>query len=629
VNVRPGLLFWQYRDEHRYWRFFFAIGALFCLSTLSLSAHNFKADLDGSILWAANVYRDYGLQVGCDIVHVFGPLGWLIYPAPIHGHLSQAWLFHTFLHLLFIGGLTVFALVTKEYSRAAFFILIFSAFSPNYLKEFHIYSILLAFYVIDLRIPRYNLWIVPAALSAIFFFVKFNLTISVTLLILTYTVFGWSQKRLSPLKALLIPGTFAGLLLLIGVFQFSSVEHFINWLDWSTRIAAGNSEAMSVPPSLFCLFFALSVLCILLWMIRVVRRKSESSLSLIWGGLVMVLYYFVFKHGLVRADDAHICHFFWFVPVLAASCLLLRPSKEIVAAVALIALIGIIAPSAEGILPSLKIPFEGAVDAVAAWRESQKSWNTAIPKGQPDAALTEEECRAVGSHTVDVLLYETALLYKTGLRWRPPPFFQSFLARTERTDAINSIYIRGARSAEYLFWTWSALDGSHPLYIAPASQLSIAECYAPLMENGDRLLLKKRTPRPFVRRTIEKKLVRWDDSVSVPDAEGVVLAKIAIEYTLAGKILKALSWVPPVYIEVDKKERYRFIPSTARKGIIVGGLPRSIEQYGYWVDTGKPHPDCPKTREMRILPRPLLPYFGNVIEIEFEVLESAQSVQGR
>jgi hypothetical protein len=599
---------------------FFILSTLYFLSTIAFNAKPFSFGLDPSKSWVANIYRDYGLEIGRDIVHVFGPLGWLYYPGSMHGHLVMAWTMHAIMSLCLIGGLALLAVATHTYFRTALFVLAFAIFSFGYLNELSIYATVLAFYILDFKLPRYALWIFPVVVSATFFFVKFNLTISLTLILITYVLVGWWRRTLSPPKALAMLATFLGLLAAIGVFCFDSLDSFGNWLAWSAQITAGNSEAMSRPSNLWSRLSALLMLATIIWMTTCIRQKSGSTPALVWGTLIAILFYFEFKHGFVRADIGHIYHFFWFVPVMTASALLLFASRSVYIGVALVVLLGVVGPSLRDTPLRMKIPLKGILAAKSLRQESQKSWDSAVSRSKPENKLTRKEIDIVGAHTVHVVPYDVALLHRTGLRWRPSPFFQLFLARTGRTDAINAAHIQSHEAADYLFWNWNALDGCHPLYIAPASQLAIVTHYAPLLKTNDRLLLRKQAPRTVTRRAISRLRVHWDEPIALPPSEGILLAKLKIRYTLAGKILKALAWTPAVYLEVDGNKKFRFIPSTAAAGLVVNPLPHDLDQFRTWFETGKAGPNCPQTRQIKLEPKLMLPYFEEYIDLEFEEL---------
>jgi len=610
---------------------FFTLCAAYFLSVFTFYARPFSFSLDPSITWAANVAGDYGLEIGRDIVHVFGPLGWLYYPGPVHHHLHIALALQALLVLSLAGGLALFAFTTRNFAAPSVLLLFLAFFPFGYLSEPLLYAAVLVLLILDYRLPRYRFWILPAALSAVFFFVKFNFTVSLPLLLAAYVAARWRYRTISYAKTAGILGTFAAIAAIIGLGCFSAPAHFTNWFVQSLHISLGRSEAMSLPPGAGTVLSAVATLGALLWLALSIRRGAGAAASLLWGALALILFAFGFKHGLVRADASHIQHFFRLLPVVAASSLLLRGSRGMVVGVALVALLGVVTPIFHGAALRPPVPFSGIARSKLMWHTSRSSWDTAIPVGNAQSALTEEELQAIaiGYPTAHVVPFDAALLHRTGLTWRPSPFFQLFTARTFRTDAINAAHFQSAEAAMALVYNWHILDDIYPLWMAPASQLAIMQHYDPVAVTEGRLLMRKRrSARSFVPRTVSRSRVRLDEPVAVPASRGILLAKLSMRYTPAGRALKSVAWAPAVHLEINGGGRWRFVPSTAAAGIIVNPLPQDIHQLRSLLETGAAGPECPDTLQVRIVPDSGFPYFADGIDLEFVELAPAPGNRG-
>ena len=606
-------------------RLFFILAAIYYASVFCFRGYGSGPGVDLSFVWVANVFHDYGLELGRDIIHVWGPWGWLFYPGEVHNHLALFWVWTFLLYFLLLGALWHTAIRDRDYWPAGVFLLICSYFFHRTWLETQIYSLLLVLYLWDYRDRKWWVLALAAGLSAVYFYVKFNLTVSLTILFLAYVVLS-GRLRQGKLSGLAAMAVFPVVVLLGGLYNFSSWEAFRNWLVWSFQIAAGNSEAMSVPAKRLELVLAFLAFCILADITRRLWRKLGRRPALLWAGLVLVVFYFEFKHGLVRADR-HILVFFRMVPLLAASAWLLSRSRGVVILTLAAVVIGLAGPSVRYEPDRMKIPFQGWAAAARAWRHYHQVWSQ-VPYGNvdPEDILTAEELKLIGDRSVEVGPLDLSQVRDHALNWSPSPFFQYFLARTTLSDQVNAAHLRSPEAADFQLWTWEGFDNCHPLYIAPASHLAIIERYRVVLRTGPRLLLEKKGRRPMIRRALGRVEAGWEEPIPIPHGEGVILARIHFKYRLAGKILKALLWVPPIHLKFDGKTEYRLVPATAGEGLVVSNFPTNIDELTYWLNTGGPAPTSPRFGTLTIEPKPRLPFFYRTLTVEFEELIIGEDV---
>ncbi len=170
--------------------------------------------------------------------------------------------------------------------------------------------------------PRYRLHVIPAALTGIAVFIKFNMTMALTATLIAYSFIAWINDHRRVFIPATILVTFLSVVGVTGIGEFSSPSGFVAWLDGSLQLSASNSEAMSIPAPVAEVILATAIAGIMLLLFGELRRRGTGRESVLWGVLGGILSFFSFKHGFVRGD-VHIYYFFLFMPALAASSLLL------------------------------------------------------------------------------------------------------------------------------------------------------------------------------------------------------------------------------------------------------------------------------------------------------------------
>ena len=383
---------------------------------------------------------------------------------------------------------------------------------------------------------------------------------------------------------------------------------------------------MSKPAAVLELVLVVLALVVLAALARALWQKLGPRPTVFWSGLVLVVFYFEFKHGLVRADR-HVLSFFRMIPILAASAWLLGRSRSVALLTAAAVIIGLAGPWVKYDPARVKIPFQKLVTGPGAWRYYHQVW-TRIPYRNvaPEDVLTVEELNLIGKRSVEVAPFDLPQVRDQGLNWRPSPFFQYFLARTQPADQVNAAHLKGPEAADFLLWTWYPFDGCHPLYIAPATHLAIMERYRLRRQTGVRLLFEKGAGRPLDRRALGSVQAKWGEPISIPTGEGIILARIHFKYRSLGKLIKALLWVPPIHIKFNDQLEYRVIPATAGEGLMVGNFPSNVDEFTYWLKTGRPAATCLRGGYFTLDPKSGFPYFEETLNVEFEELLAGQDV---
>ncbi|UCG78055.1 MAG: hypothetical protein JSV21_10910 [Nitrospirota bacterium] len=232
--------------------------------------------------------------------------------------------------------------------------------------------------------------------------------------------------------------------------------------------------------------------------------------------------------------------------------------------------------------------------------------------------LSDHEIKQVENGTVEIAPWDITLLEGNDLNWRPSPFFQYFLARTAKTDRINSSHLKSNKAADHIIWSWRDLDGTHPLHIAPLTHLTIIDRYILLEKTDDRFLLKRSDGSAYKKRHLKTVYTSWGKETLLPSSKNIIIAEVHTKRSLTGKIMKFLYRIPPVYIKLNKEDhKYRIIPGSAPNGILIEPLPRDPEQLYHFLVNNEPHPETPKNRSIIFFIDSHIKYFTDTIVLEF------------
>lgn len=595
-------------------------GMLIYAASFRLPSGRIMPGLDPAIWLAADVYREHGLEFGRDIVHVFGPLGRLMYPVAGNGRLMQACWVAVCLHAMLLAGLCAHAIARRRYVAVTGILLISALFlfeNPN-LREAKVYTVCLVLWMLDLLSPRRGIGLIPAAVSAVFVFAKFNMALTLVPLMLLQIGIAW-VGRLQRWWCAAKLAVFTVVATAIAASSFSSWQSIWWWVRRSMDIAAGNSEAMSNVCPEGSVAVALVVICVTVALGLASPRGARRE-GLAWLVLVSVPVFVEFKHGFVRAGP-HVTAFFSFLPVVAATRLLGRPSRPIAALVGLSVVLNAVGPGLSGrpftVERWLRGPrWEGIRIMVSGktFEARQAQWSRSALEA---AALTPSELAAIGDATVEFVPSDITPLFGTSLRWRPSPFFQHILIRSLNADSVNARHTMGPLAAERLVVGWETIDSVHPFDRCPLTFRALLASYRPITLERDRLLLERSPPRRVDLIPLGSARVRWMSNCAIPQSSQMVFAAVRTHRTAMGRIMRALYRTPPVYIRFEDGSRRRFVPATAPHGLVVSRQPLSLGHLRHLMEHGSPPPGCLPHRTMRLVPPSRVKHFADEVQVEF------------
>ncbi len=574
-----------------------ALSAIFFLSGVSFFTGVLPVSpLDASWVYAIHTYKDFGLRFGSDLLWTYGPLGYLAMPLAIKDHLWHYYLLQWVVLGLF--GMLLYHRLQKNSILNSCLFLFFAGIlgisvwakdgSPWPATLLNLTVLLLLYQDLEDRKTRF--WAPAIFLGAASLYAKFNLGVSLGLVLVIYLacyayLFRKDYKGL--LKRFLL--LFLTHTLFIA-YHFHSPADFLYWLQSSLDIARGYSEAMAVPSlptenwvTVFMLLLH-GLCCFKFW------DKNRSAGTLFWILSSSLILFFAFKHSFVRADEEHLKTFFSLAPLFIAVHLLWSRDRYS-SWVALGAL-------ALGLMAMNLRDADRLKTTLTAWRTTPSSFlqTLNLPKLNEESSrknqkfcqnyhLTPEELQMAGKQSMDCLPFNSIRLAYTSALWSPPPCMQGYSAYTHQLDRINADHWDSPKAAGCITYDISSLDKRHPFFSAPFEFFALLRNYDGLRRTESRYLLQRRkTPLTMSATLISEKQLRFKEMMAIPSSDQIIVAKIKLEYTWLGKLLKTFYRSPVVIIGLrDEKtgvlRTARIIPETAQHGLLINHLPAELEQY--------------------------------------------------
>jgi hypothetical protein len=201
----------------------------------------------------------------------------------------------------------------------------------------------------------------------------------------------------------------------------------------------------------------------------------------------------------------------------------------------------------------------------------------------------EESCRdyampsvraAVGSGTVDVYNYQTAIPLLNGLRLDARPIFQSYSAYTPGLEGWNLRFFQSPRAPDFLLWTDGLVDGRYPGEDDAMLVAALPGHYYPSISEDGFLLLKKTNPigtASMERRLILRRTVRLSEPVLLPSTQDeAVWVQVQAAPDALGRA-RAILYKPPLLAivvadEHGRESSWRILPRVARDGFLLSPM---------------------------------------------------------
>jgi hypothetical protein len=395
-----------------------------------------------------------------------------------------------------------------------------------------------------------------------------------------------------------LSGTYIGSMLLLLYLTGQRISIFPVYLRNSLEISSGYNSAMSLNGPNKQVLAGLCVLGLLLIILvdSILKHKKDLAFFILLNaGFIFV----GFKHGFVR-HDGHVYIFFanMLLLLLVLSFKLKEESRRILqhsSFVLICVLIGFMYSKYPHLLvPNVKQKYNNICSAIslvkADSRERVKIIEDVKNKMIDTYGLDKKTIEYIDNKSINMIPWEIALPYAYNMNWSPMPVFQSYSAYTPKLDLINAGYFKRNTSPEVLLYSTETIDGRYHLFDAPETFKAILNNYEPVLIDKNYLLLEKRDkPDTVAQELISTIDARIGESIPVPKIdEGLIFAKIYMDYNLAGNIMNIFYKVPYATIKLksgEKEYNHRFIFSNARNGIFLSQYITNVDELKQiWTD---------------------------------------------
>ena len=387
---------------------------------------------------------------------------------------------------------------------------------------------------------------------------------------------GWRSE-------LVLGGLFAGALALLWLLTGNRLRDLPEWFRESLHVVSGYTSAMALEGRGRGWDYAVAGALVAVGAVAVglearrVGRARGVALCLVAAAFAFAY----FKEGFVR-HDGHVNYFFAAIAVGAIAFAGRGRVQQVVVLVLAAGAVLAIVRTPDHELSNLYRPGTTAsaaldqIRTVADGSDRRKAAAAAKDAIRRYAAVDAATLRAVRGHRVDVVPYETSVVWGYGLRWRPEPVLQWHVAYDSHLDEVNAraLVERGAeRVLRHV--DWPALDGKNPHHEAPATFLALLCNYRDVHVAAAWEVLARVAPRCGAPRLLSTTEARTGQALRVPRAptrQDVVLARIHLARPLLqGLQLTAFKQLDLPQMTLDG-ERYRFVSTD---GPLVLRLPRS------------------------------------------------------
>jgi hypothetical protein len=567
--------------------FIFCVFSFITFQTLPNLIYWPSAGLDSSWVVGINMASAEKMQFGKDIVFTFGPLGFLYQPLFYEFNLwCISVTFSLFVHifLVFMIYLLLRKLSTNIFDVILIAIVFMFALPFTFPENKLIFSIIILSFVLitERYFSKYQFLIclIISFLMAVCSLLKFTSTLISISIILFMIIYFIYKKRFNYI--FWMSGTYIGFVLLLLYLTGQSISNFPSYILNSLEISSGYNSAMSLNGPRKEVLAGLCVLGLLfvIFVDSILKKKQNLVLFI----LLNAGYIFIsFKHGYIR-HDGHVYLFFSNIlsVLLVISFMLKGESRKILqhsSFVLICVLIGFMYSKYPHLLvPNVKQKYQNICSAVSVIKasplEREKTLENVKSKMRETYGLDKNTLEYINGKSLNMLPWEIALPYAYNMNWSPMPVFQSYSAYTPKLDLINAGYFEGNASPEILLYSTETIDGRYHIYDTPETFRMILNNYEPVLIDKTYLLLEKRDkPIPVSQELVSALDAKIGEPILIPKIdEGLIFAKIYMDYNLAGKILNILFKAPEARIKLksgEKEYNHRFIFSNARDGIFL------------------------------------------------------------
>ena len=527
--------------------------------------------LDPSWQIALHLVARDGLAYGHDVVYTYGPLGFLSVPLLVTGWTAAAGLVFAAVVETAVVAAVLFAARRAFPWPVAILVTYLVAALPGLLADQLVLLVLFGcVWALVRDEPPSQVWLVPlgGAIAAFQLLVKLNGGV-IALALLAFTVWrlrpgGWRSE-------VVLGASFVGALLAFWLVTGNPVGDLPSWLRESAHVVSAYTPAMAYEGDGRGWDYAVAagLLAVAAVGVAVEARRLGRARGVALCLVAAAFAFVYFKEGFVR-HDGHVNHFFRALAIgaIAFAWRGRRLNQAVVLAFSAAAILAIVrTPDYD--LGGLYHPVQMAraaadqVRTVADSSERRAAVAAAKTSIRDATAVDAATLRALSGHSVDVVPYETSIVWAYDLPWQPEPALQWHVAYDSHLDALNARALaeRGA-SRVLRELAWPALDGRSPHQEAPATFLALLCHYRDVHVADEWEVLARVAPRCGTPRLLSSTYARADRAVTIPPAptaQDVVYARVHLPRPLLLQVrLTAFKQLDLPQMILDR-ERYRFI----------------------------------------------------------------------
>ena len=530
-----------------------------------------------------------GLQFGRDIIFTWGPWGFLCCgyhlgetgAVPILVWQTAGQLLIALLIVLLTRGLV-------PWRRTAFAALFFAF---HWLFTDVVYFVLITLIAVsglmrrDAPLLRVVAWTLALGFLAQFKFTYFLLSSAGVLAAMAC----WAGRRSWARMA----GAAAGYSVSVAASWVAAGQNPDNLYAYLRRgldIAMGYGDAMGLdePWPVFLWSAALALACAV-FLLSAWRAVPERSYALGACGYLAFSFLVMWKESCTRADfiafGGHVFGLFTYCLILAPVLPgLLFPGRRwhLFDCLALLCLVGIAQLDRELYAGGPRILWErlyGNGRALGRLGSLPGEWQDAYEQACGRAAMPRVRGE-IGSATVDVYDFSTAVALMNGLNLDSRPVFQGYSAYTPSLEGWNLRFYQSARAPDYLLWNGERVDGRYPGEDDAMLVAALAGHYRPLFCERDYWLLKRQEPLPpgpMERTLLTSRTLRLSEELAIPNERGHAIWISVNPIPNALGRLRALLYKPAqLYVTTTDERggtsRWRLVPRVSRAGFILAPL---------------------------------------------------------
>jgi hypothetical protein len=586
-GAKPTGLLAKLEQVFRSLPFLGLVVALFTFPTFSLTP---APGLDLS--WGAGLQMAThdGLVFGRDVIFTYGPLGFLSVPTLWYQDLGAAAVAYAAIVHILACTLVLWAAL-RIFDRLL--AVVVAVFACSFLGSplVTIALILAASVAAGRARPRLRAAFPPAIGVLAGFALLLKLNLGIEILLLGGLTLLADRPRRAVTQLAQFGGAFVAALILFWLAAGQPLGALPDYIALSESVISGHSEAMvlSDPGSASAALLAIGAgvaATVATWLLNddLVQRRR-----LVLTGLIALFAFVSFKEGFIRPDRGHIA---FFISAMVAAWFVLGWKRPL-GWPGIVSLLAVLAASANF--------SSGAIDPIAHIKAARDLTRTMISPSrrhsatdvgrsniEANQAIDPAIVAAIGSRPVHVSPYETSVAWAYGLKWRPLPVFQDYLAFTPKLDQENTDALRSTEAPPLILRELDTglVDGRYIGFNPPEATVEMLCRYSPSLTRGNWVLLRRTRDRCGREKLLKSTDGEFGKPFTVPAVPLGSLTVVRVRGVGVGgleRLRTLLFRAKPRYVgfsggnqSASTAANFRLVPGTAEDGLLISA-PRGAD----------------------------------------------------